>query len=295
MAQLFVGQLPFNKFFPEDLLRIFCPYGTVIGHELYIRNGNGFVTYATTSEADTAIHHLHDKMIVPGRHQSLQVMYSKGSKLISTFGLEHRAACLAIKAAAAASKSQQTSSANHSVHSTSSANQHRIPKASLMETVSSTASSDTGLSYNLSSTTSTSAMFSHTPHPFPPAATFMIPVTTVGSQPMMSGQVGTPQLLNYPPPSAPANSAPIGAPLQYYVLQVMPNNMNSNDVNIHPHSGMMAATAPLPQHPSMILSPPNPGMLLPSQLNNAFSYLPAGIFCDPCNGLSLPMSGLQVS
>ncbi|CAD2217685.1 RNA-binding protein [Angomonas deanei] len=93
MAQLFIGQLPFNKFYPEDLLALFSPYGTVIAHELYIKNGNGFVTYATTAEADLAIYNLHEKVIIEGRQQPLQVMYSKGSKLISNYGVHQRTFC----------------------------------------------------------------------------------------------------------------------------------------------------------------------------------------------------------
>lgn len=95
MAQLFVGQLPFNKFYPDDLIGLFRPYGTVIAHELYIRTGSGFVTFASTEEADLAITALHGKKVVEGRVQPLQVMYSKGSKLISAFGRQHRAVCCA--------------------------------------------------------------------------------------------------------------------------------------------------------------------------------------------------------
>lgn len=93
MAQLFVGQLPFNKFYPDDLIHLFRPYGVVVAHELYIRTGSGFVTFATTDEADAAIAGLHGKKVVEGRVQPLQVMYSKGSKLISSFGRQHRAMC----------------------------------------------------------------------------------------------------------------------------------------------------------------------------------------------------------
>lgn len=93
MAQLFVGQLPFNKFYPDDLIHLFRPFGVVVAHELYIRTGSGFVTFATTDEADAAISALHGKKVVEGRVQPLQVMYSKGSKLISSFGRQHRAMC----------------------------------------------------------------------------------------------------------------------------------------------------------------------------------------------------------
>lgn len=97
MAQLFIGQLPFNKFYPEDLLRLFQPYGIVTTHELYIRKGNAFVTYATAAEADAAIQALHGRYTVEGRNQPLQVMYSKGSKLISSYGIHHRSMCLMMK------------------------------------------------------------------------------------------------------------------------------------------------------------------------------------------------------
>lgn len=93
MAQLFVGQLPFNKFYPDDLIHLFRPYGVVIAHELYIRTGSGFVTFSSTDEADAAIRDLHGRKVVEGRVQPLQVMYSKGSKLISAFGRLHRATC----------------------------------------------------------------------------------------------------------------------------------------------------------------------------------------------------------
>eukprot|EP00796_Vickermania_ingenoplastis_P004459 gene4459-3254_t len=93
MAQLFVGQLPFNKFYPDDLIHLFRPFGVVVAHELYIRTGSGFVTFATTDEADAAISALHNKKVVEGRVQPLQVMYSKGSKLISPFGRQHRTMC----------------------------------------------------------------------------------------------------------------------------------------------------------------------------------------------------------
>ncbi|KAG5469422.1 hypothetical protein LSCM1_02641 [Leishmania martiniquensis] len=95
MAQLFVGQLPFSKFFPDDLLDLFRPYGSVIAHQLHIHQGNAFVTYATTDEADRAIQALHSKCALGTRSQPIQVMYSKGTRLISAFGLHHRSVCLA--------------------------------------------------------------------------------------------------------------------------------------------------------------------------------------------------------
>ncbi|KAK7199139.1 RNA recognition motif (RRM, RBD, or RNP domain) [Novymonas esmeraldas] len=95
MAQLFVGQLPFSKFFPDDLLNLFRPYGSVVAHQLHIHQGNAFVTYATTEEADRAIQALHGKCALGTRSQPIQVMYSKGTRLISTFGLHHRSVCLA--------------------------------------------------------------------------------------------------------------------------------------------------------------------------------------------------------
>ncbi|AIO01446.1 hypothetical protein LPMP_331540 [Leishmania panamensis] len=95
MAQLFVGQLPFSKFFPEDLLDLFRPYGSVIAHQLHIHQGNAFVTYVTTDEADRAIQALHSKCALGTRSQPIQVMYSKGTRLISAFGLHHRSVCLA--------------------------------------------------------------------------------------------------------------------------------------------------------------------------------------------------------
>ncbi|KAG5493572.1 hypothetical protein JIQ42_01944 [Leishmania sp. Namibia] len=94
MAQLFVGQLPFSKFFPDDLLDLFRPYGSVIAHQLHIHQGNAFVTYATTDEADRAIQALHSKCALGTRSQPIQVMYSKGTRLISAFGLHHRSVCL---------------------------------------------------------------------------------------------------------------------------------------------------------------------------------------------------------
>ncbi|CBZ29950.1 conserved hypothetical protein, partial [Leishmania mexicana MHOM/GT/2001/U1103] len=94
MAQLFVGQLPFSKFFPDDLLDLFRPYGSVIAHQLHIHQGNAFVTYATTDEADRAIQALHSKCSLGTRSQPIQVMYSKGTRLISAFGLHHRSVCL---------------------------------------------------------------------------------------------------------------------------------------------------------------------------------------------------------
>lgn len=93
MAQLFVGQLPFNRFFPEDLVALFSPFGTVLQHELYIRKGSGFVTFATTAEADRAIQTLHGKVRLRNRSQALQVMYSKGTRIISAFGVEHQMHC----------------------------------------------------------------------------------------------------------------------------------------------------------------------------------------------------------
>lgn len=97
MAQLFVGQLPFNKFYPEDFLKLFRPFGTVISHELYVRNGSGLITFSNTDEADAAIYALHGKKVVEGRVQPLQVMYARGAKLISEYGLAHRAFCAAQK------------------------------------------------------------------------------------------------------------------------------------------------------------------------------------------------------
>ncbi|CAJ1992136.1 RNA recognition motif. (a.k.a. RRM RBD or RNP domain)/RNA recognition motif (a.k.a. RRM RBD or RNP domain) [Leishmania donovani] len=94
MAQLFVGQLPFSKFFPDDLLDLFRPYGNVIAHQLHIHQGNAFVTYPTTDEADRAIQALHSKCSLGTRSQPIQVMYSKGTRLISAFGLHHRSVCL---------------------------------------------------------------------------------------------------------------------------------------------------------------------------------------------------------
>ncbi|KAG5495116.1 hypothetical protein JKF63_02169 [Porcisia hertigi] len=95
MAQLFIGQLPFSKFFPDDLLNLFRPYGNVIAHQLHIHQGNAFVTFATTDEADRAIQALHGKCALGTRSQPIQVMYSKGTRLISAFGLHHRSLCLA--------------------------------------------------------------------------------------------------------------------------------------------------------------------------------------------------------
>jgi hypothetical protein len=95
MAQLFIGQLPFSKFFPNDLLDLFRPYGNVVAHQLHIRQGNAFVTYATTDEADAAIRALHGQCALGTRSQPIQVMYSKGTRLISPFGLQHRSRCLA--------------------------------------------------------------------------------------------------------------------------------------------------------------------------------------------------------
>ncbi|KAL7707160.1 hypothetical protein N2W54_001454 [Lotmaria passim] len=112
MAQLFIGQLPFSKFFPDDLLNLFRPYGNVVAHQLHIRQGNAFVTYATTDEADAAIRTLHGNCTLGTRSQPIQVMYSKGTRLISAFGLQHRSLCLARNKDRQRSKEVLNSTAN---------------------------------------------------------------------------------------------------------------------------------------------------------------------------------------
>ncbi|KPA81201.1 hypothetical protein ABB37_04538 [Leptomonas pyrrhocoris] len=119
MAELFIGQLPFSKFFPEDLLNLFRPYGNVVAHQLHIRQGNAFVTYAATDEADAAISALHGQCSLGTRSQPIQVMYSKGTRLISAFGLQHRSLCLARNKDRQRNKETLSATSNSSINNES--------------------------------------------------------------------------------------------------------------------------------------------------------------------------------
>lgn len=89
MAHLFVGQLPFAKFYDKDLRDLFEPFGNIVTATLVRHNGEAFITFKHTHEADKAIRVLHDQYIMPGRKNKLQVMYARGSIYWSWFGIQH--------------------------------------------------------------------------------------------------------------------------------------------------------------------------------------------------------------
>lgn len=92
-AKLFIGQLHYDAT-EEDVRQLFEYYGEVL-HVNILRErathrstGSGFVTFATTDEADAAIMALHNRYNME-REKPLQVSYCERTPCISPFGYRH--------------------------------------------------------------------------------------------------------------------------------------------------------------------------------------------------------------
>jgi hypothetical protein len=89
MACLFIGQLPFSKFFNADVYDLLEPYGKVISVRMQHVKGEAFVCFDTVSGADAAIAALHGRRTLKGRQRPLQLFYASSSAQWSWFGILH--------------------------------------------------------------------------------------------------------------------------------------------------------------------------------------------------------------